>query len=138
VPTLGNGWPSANRTSLDENRPTLEMSRRANKRTLLYMNFPDREVDTPVKIRWRVDKFNFGDIVGSEIRVDEVGTRQLIHEKKFIRDDLMPMFRQGTSLRVEVLSDVDDSAGDQYTASLKGLTRALSFADDFVASGGKL
>jgi len=121
-----------------DNHPELRLSRRADKRTLLYMAFPDREVDSPTKIRWRVDNFTFGDIVGSDVRVDEVGTRQLIHERKFVRDDLMPLMRDGTELGVEVLADVDDTTGDKYAASLNGLTRALQFADDFVASGGKL
>jgi len=122
----------------DENRPTLLMSRGASKNSLLYMKFPEREVDTPAKIRWAIDSFRIGDIVGSQIRVDEAGTQQLIQEKKYIRDDLMPLMAKGSELRVEVLKDVDDSSGDKFVASLNGLTRALSFADDFVASGGKL
>jgi len=122
----------------DENRPTLLMSRDASKNSLLYMKFPDREVDNPAKIRWAIDNFAIGDIVGSQIRVDEVGTQQLIHEKKYVRDDLMPLLAKGTRLRVEVLNDVDDGSGEKFAASLNGLTRALSFADDFVASGGKL
>ena len=122
----------------EENKPVLSLTRRSEKRTVLDMNFPEREIDSPTKIRWRVDKFTFGDIVGSDIRVDELGTRQLVHERKFIRDDLLPLFKEGTELGVEVLVDVDDDQGDRYTASLNGLTRALSFADEFVASGGKL
>lgn len=122
----------------EQNRPQLFMSRSSDRRTVMSMKFPEREVDSPVKIRWRVDGFAFGDIVGSEIRVDEVGTRQLINERKFIRDELMPLFRQGTELGVEVLADVDDTAGDKYNATLEGLTRALNFADDFIVSGGEL
>ncbi len=122
----------------EDSRPNLVMSRREEKRTILSMKFPEREIDTPAKIRWSVDKFTFGDIVGSDIRVDEVGTRQLVHERKFIRDDLMPLFRDGTEVSVEVLNDVDDDIGDKYSASLQGLTRALQFADDFVESGGEL
>ncbi len=122
----------------DEIRPVMSLSRRNEKRTLVYMSFPEREIDSPTKIRWRVDKYAFGDIVGSEIRVDEQGTRQLVHERKFIRDDLMPLFIKGTELGVEVLADVDDNAGEKFTATLKGLTRALAFADDFIASGGQL
>lgn len=122
----------------EANKPGLSLSRRADKRTILDISFPEREIDSPTKIRWRVDNYTFGDIVGSNIRVDEAGTRQLVHEKKFIRDDLMPLLKEGTELGVEVLVDVDDDLGDKYSASLKGLTRALSFADDFVASGGKL
>lgn len=122
----------------DGNRPNLLMSRGAGQSSLLNMKFPDREVDTPAKIRWSIDNYNLGDIVGSQIRVDEAGTQQLIHEKKYVRDDLMPLMAKGSELRVEVLTDVDDSNGDNFTASLDGLTRALSFADDFVSSGGKI
>jgi len=122
----------------DNNRPELTLSRRANERTVLYMKFPDREIDDPSKIRWRVDKYRFGDIIGSNIRVDEAGSRQLIHEKKFIRDDLMPLLIGGGEVGVEVLNHIDDTAGKSFSASLKGLTRALGFADSFVSSGGKL
>jgi len=122
----------------EQARPTLLMSRGANKSSLLYMRFPEREVDNPAKIHWSIDNFKIGDIVGSQIRVDESGTQQLIQEKKYIRDDLMPLMLKGTQLSVEVLRDVDDSNGENFNASLNGLTRALSFADDFVASGGKL
>jgi len=122
----------------DDNRPVLSLTRREDRRTLVYMSFPQREIDSPTKIRWRVDKYKFGDIVGSEIRVDASGTRQLVHEKKFIGEDLMPLLTGGGEVGIEVLIDLDDDFGDQYNASLKGLTRALSFADDFVASGGKL
>ncbi len=122
----------------DETRPTLLMSRSAGKSSVLNMKFPDREVDTPAKIRWSVDNTELGDIVSSQIRVDETGTQQLIQEQSYVRDDLMPLLLQGFELSVEVLADVDDSKGENFTASLNGLTRALSFADDFVASGGKL
>lgn len=122
----------------DANQPAMSLTRRSDKRTVMYMSFPEREIDSPTKIRWRVDQFEFGDILGSDIRVDEDGTRQLVHERKFIRDDLLPLFKDGTELGVEVLVDVDDDSGDRYSASLNGLTRALMFADDFVASGGEL
>ena len=122
----------------DATRPQLSMSRGADQLSLLSMKFPEREVDTPAKIRWAIDNYTLGDIVGSQIRVDERGTQQLIQDKRFVGNDLMPLLMKGTQLRVEVLSDVDDSSGENFTASLSGLTRALSFADDFVASGGKL
>lgn len=122
----------------EQSRPTLLMSRNANKSSLLYLKFPNREVDNPAKIRWSVDNNALGDIVGSQIRVDEVGTQQLVQEQNYIRSDLMPLLLKGTELNVEVLADVDDNSGDNFTASLNGLTRALGFADDFVTSGGKL
>ena len=120
----------------EETRPTLLMSRSASKSSLLYMKFPEREVDTPAKIRWSIDDSELGDIVGSQIRVDEAGTQQLIQESNYIRDELMPLMLNGFELNVEVLANVDDDNGENFTASLNGLTRALSFADDFVASGG--
>lgn len=122
----------------EETKPEMLLARGGDQRTFLYMKFPQREVDSPSKIRWRIDSFLMGDIVGSEIRVDESGTQQLVHEKKFLRDDLMPLFRDGSEVSVEVLADVDDTAGDKYTASLDGLSRALLFADDFIDSGGEL
>lgn len=124
--------------SSDVEQPVLRLSRRADRRTLFYLAFPEREIDSAAKIRWRVDKYTFGDIVGSDIRVDEKGTQQLIHERKFIRDDLLPLLMGGTELGIEVLVGVDDDIGDKYSASLKGLTRALQFADDFVANNGQL
>nr|MBX2836725.1 hypothetical protein [Gammaproteobacteria bacterium] len=63
---------------------------------------------------------------------------QLVTERKFIRDDFLPLLIQGTELGVEVLDNVENSRGERFTATLLGLTRALTFADDFVASGGKL
>jgi len=116
----------------------LKLKRRANKRTIVQLEFPEREVDTPVKILWRVDGYTFGDVVGSDIRVDQDGTRQIVHERKFVNEDLMPLLVGGGELGVEILVDVDDPSGDVFEATLNGLTRALAFADDFVNSGGSL
>ncbi len=118
--------------------PMLKLKRRANKRTIVQLEFPEREVDTPVKILWRVDGYTFGDVVGSDIRVDQDGTRQIVHERKFVNEDLMPLLVGGGELGVEILADVDDPSGDVFEATLNGLTRALAFADDFVNSGGSL
>ena len=42
------------------------------------------------------------------------------------------MMIQGNDLILDVLESVDDESGERFTATLKGLTRALAFADDFV------
>jgi len=120
----------------NETRPNLVLTRRSGKRTVVELEFPVLEIDSPTKIIWRVDKLFIGDIVNSRIRVDEKSTRQLIAERRFIQDDLLPLMIRGFDLQVEVLEDIDDTSGDKYTASLKGLTRALAFADDFVSNGG--
>lgn len=118
------------------NPPTVVLTRRSGKRTVVELDFPILEIDSPTKIIWRVDRLFIGDIVNSRIRVDENSTRQLVAERRFIQEDLLPLMIRGFELKVEVLEDIDDTSGDRYTASLKGLTRALAFADDFVSNGG--
>ena len=113
----------------------LTLTRRENKQSRVTLEFPDQEIDSPAKIRWQVDQYNFGDIVGSDIRVDEAGARQIISERRFLRDDLLPLLIQGQKLSVIVVDDVNDSDGDRYSVTLVGLTKALQFADDFVSSG---
>ncbi|MEE9334972.1 MAG: lysozyme inhibitor LprI family protein [Granulosicoccaceae bacterium] len=111
------------------------LTRHKNKRSQVTLEFPYQEIDSPAKIRWQVDQYNFGDIVGSEIRVDESGAKQIISERKFLRDDLLPLLKQGQKLSVEVVEDVNDDKGDKYSVTLLGLTKALRFADGFVSSG---
>ncbi len=113
----------------------LTLNRRKNAQTRVTLAFPDKEIDSPAKIRWQVDNYNFGDIVGSDIRVDESGARQIIHERKFLRDDLLPLLIRGQKLSVIVVDNVNDSDGDIFSVTLVGLTKALRFADDFVSSG---
>ena len=113
----------------------LTLTRRNNKQSRVTLEFPDQEIDSPAKIRWKVDQYNFGDIVGSEIRVDEAGAKQIISERKFLRDDLLPLLKQGQKLSVIVVEDVNDTKGDTYSVTLVGLTKALQFADGFVSSG---
>lgn len=110
----------------------LEVIRQKQQATALELIFPDREIDSPARIRWQVDKMEFGDIIGSEIRVDELTTRQLVPASRFLRSELLPMMIGGTELRIEVLESVDDATGEQFVATLNGLTKALAFSDDFV------
>lgn len=108
--------------------PTMTLVRRSDERTTVVMRFPGIEVDSPDKFRWRVDGYSFGDIPGSTVRVDESATRQLLTERRFIRDDLLPLLLKGTQVGVAI----DDGGGD-FQGTLIGLSRALDFADDFIA-----
>jgi uncharacterized protein YecT (DUF1311 family)/invasion protein IalB len=110
----------------------LIISRGKQKESAIEVRIPAREIESPTLIRWNIDGFVFGDIIGSEIRVDELETRQLVKNNGFLRNDLLPMMIQGNDLSLDVLESVDDESGERFTATLKGLTRALAFADDFV------
>lgn len=111
---------------------TLIVIRGKQKRTSIEMIFPDREIDSPSLIRWRIDAFAFGDLVGSSILVDEIAARQLIPDERFLKNELLPMMIEGVDLSVEVLAEVDDSAGEEFVGTLNGLTKALAFSDGFV------
>ncbi len=118
--------------------PTLFLNRTSQQRTTLDLVFPEIEIDDPQKILWSVDSYTFGQLQGSRILVDEARSLQQMRERKFIRDELMPLMRDGSTVGVEVLESLDDSSGQKYKASLKGISRAISFADDFISSGGSL
>ncbi|MFT5894651.1 MAG: hypothetical protein ACI8VW_001523 [bacterium] len=111
---------------------TLIVIRGKQQRTSIEMIFPDREIDSPSLIRWRIDAFAFGDLVGSRILVDEIAARQLISDDQFLKTELLPMMIEGVDLSIEVLVEVDDSAGEEFIGTLKGLTKGLAFADGFV------
>ena len=115
---------------------TLSMVRQQAQTSSLEARFADREIDSPTRIRWQIDADVLGDIVGSEIRVDQSGTRQLVPTTAFLYEELLPMMLRGTSISLEVLASVDDQTGERYTGTLIGLTKALGFADDFVRDGG--
>lgn len=113
----------------------VKINRQNKQATRLEVVFFDREIDSPSRIRWTVDTMEFGDIVGSEIRVDESDTRQLVPDGKFLNDELLPMMIKGTTLYIEVLESVDDFVGEELEATLRGLTKALAFSDEFVREG---
>lgn len=139
--TENNGRKSCNlKVGLEKSAPTednelpatLIILRGKQQRTSIEMIFPNREIDSPALIRWRIDAFAFGDLVGSSILVDEIAARQLIPNDRFLQTDLLPMMIEGVDLSIEVLAEVDDSAGEEFIGTLNGLTKALAFSDDFV------
>lgn len=117
---------------VDARTPSLVLNRLPRRSTFMELNFPEREIDSPSLIRWQVDAEQFGDIVGSEIRVDQAGARQLISESKFMDDKLLPMMIMGRQVIISVFRSVDDEVGELHYGTLNGLTRSLVFADDFV------
>ena len=110
----------------------MTLNRTARQSTFMELNFPDREIDSPTLIRWQVDEATFGDVVSSEIRVDQLGARQLISESAFLTTELLPALVRGDQVYINVLQSVDDDSGDEFTGTLIGLSKALGFADDFV------
>ena len=112
--------------------PSLTILRLKEQVTELQLEFPNREIDSVAKIRWKVDGLNFGDIVNSEIRVDEVSSRQIVPMSSFLSRELLPMMIESNQLFLEIVDTVDDATGDNFIATLRGLTKSLEFADEFV------
>ena len=123
----------------------LRITRRSEERTIIDLDFPLalRPIVTDVdQIQWTVDRFDLGKILHSQL-VDVAGTgvlsgeklvRQSFRERWYIRDELLPTLIDGRKLNLAVSSDGD--VEHDLTATLNGLTRALSFADDFTSSEG--
>lgn len=112
--------------------PQLTLDRNPGESTSMALSFPEREIDSPSLIRWSVDDEAFGDISGSEIRVDQLGAQQLLGESRFMSEQLLPAMIDGVRLEIDVLTSVDDVQGERFTGTLIGLTKALAFADSFI------
>ena len=134
----GSGAASAAAGDGADATPRLMLSRRDGPLTSIVLRFPEREIDTPAKLSWRIDEEVLGDLLGSTIRVDESATEQLVEERRYVDETLLPQLVDGGTLVVEVLAAVDDERGQRFSATLMGLTRALAFADDFVRDSGGL
>ena len=121
-----------------EGGPEVRLTRGTAESTVVELVFPDREIDSPARLRWSVDGYVLGDILGSSIRVDERATRQIVDDRAFVEEELLPLMIEGGELVVDVLASVDDESGERSRATLVGLTRALAFADGFVRDGNGL
>ena len=132
---LSNSDSQAQATGSDQT-PMLTLNRTPALSTYIELTFPAQEIDSPSLIRWQIDGEKFGDIVDSEIRVDESGARQLLAESTFLDEELLPRMIKGDKLDISVLQSVDDEQGENYSATLLGLTKAMVFADDFVRDDG--
>ncbi len=116
----------------EANDDMLRVTRRSEERAIVELRFPGQTIASPGLLSWRIDNFSFGPVPGSIVTVSNGVTRLVVNERRFIRDDLMPLFRSGTGLGVTILADVDDSSGEEYEATLQGFSRALSFADEYI------
>ncbi len=116
----------------DAGFPKLTLDRNPGQGTTMALFFPEREIDSPSLIRWSVDDEAFGDVYGSEIRVDQLGAQQLVAESRFLSGRLLPAMVEGLQLDIDVLSSVDETQGERFSGTLVGLTKALSFADGFI------
>ena len=123
---------ASDQASQDAVFPKLTIDRTLGQSTTLALFFPEREIDSPSLIRWSVDEEAFGDLSGSEIRVDQLGAQQLLGESLFLTEQLMPALIDGLRLEVDVLTSVDEAQGEQFFGTLVGLTKALTFADGFI------
>jgi len=112
--------------------PSLVLNRTPELSTDVELKFPGREIESPTLIHWQIDATELGDIVGSEIRVDQLGARQLVEESPYLIEEVLPMMMRGEELGVSVLESVDNKNGDSYVGTLIGLTKAMQFADGFV------
>lgn len=130
----------------------LKLTRRSEQRTVIDVEFPpgltQPEVDDISDITWRVDSVSIGKIFHSRLDKIRPSTdagqsssgqaseviRQAIRERWFIRDELLPLLIDGR----KVFITLTPSRGSQVvvSATLKGLTRALTFADDFTSAQG--
>lgn len=125
VPLLAQGASSS--------ESIMRISRRANERTTVELRFADHTVASPELIEWRVDNYTFGPVPGSIVKLEDSTTRQIINEVKFLRDDLLPLFRSGSEVGVVLLEEPEGSIGEPFQATLLGFSRALTFADGYIS-----
>lgn len=124
VPLLAQGAASSD--------SIMRISRRPNERTTVELRFADHTVASPELIEWRVDNYTFGPVPGSIVKLEDNTTRQIINEVKFLRDDLLPLFRSGSEVGVVLLDEPEGSTGEPFQATLLGFSRALTFADGYI------
>jgi len=113
---------------------TLYVTRRGNELSSVELRFPGKPLNAPENVSWRVDNYSFGAVPGSIVRNDGDLSRQVINERKFVREDLLPLFRGGSEVGITL--QAKGSAGQRYEATLVGFSKALNFADQFI--DGKL
>jgi len=131
----------------DQTGAVLRITRRSEQRTIVDIDFPLElgpviaDVD---QITWRVDSLDLGkishsqlaEIAGRGVHVGKSFVSQNLRERWYIRDELLPLLLDGRDLYLTV--DGTDDTQTVLSATLNGLTRALTFADDFTAAEGNI
>ena len=118
-----------------EGSPELALLRRAPNDTTVEIAFPDRAVAAMDDVAWTIDgrALDTGGTEG-DVSADGEDTLLRIVDRPFVREDLLPLMRGGRALSLEVASG--DGAPERLEGTLMGLTRALGFADGFLADTG--
>jgi len=125
----------------------LRITRRSEQRTIVDIDFPlelGPLIADVEQISWRVDSINLGkilhsqlaDIAGRGVHAGKSFVSQGLRERWYIRDELLPLLLDGRDLYLTV--DGLDDTQTILSATLNGLTRALTFADDFTAAEGNI
>ncbi len=112
-------------------KPTLMLNRQPGGRIDMELSLPGRELESVDQILWGIDGYLFGKVPGSTLQVGDQLSLQLIKERYFVDNEMMPLMKRGSELRIEIGSAADGGAA-QYRATLIGLSRAISFSDDFL------
>jgi len=82
--------------------PKLLIYQSADGPTTIELRLPERELESADQILWGIDSFLFGRVKGSELVVTDQLTLQRITERQFVNEELLPLMRKGTDLRVEI------------------------------------
>lgn len=120
-----------------ENQPArLELTRRSRKRTIIDLILPVPAIEDTEWLSWRIDESELGEVLPSRLEHEENNSRQLLRERSHIQNEILPLLTGGVNFVVEV--KLGSGEVRAYQGTLMGLTRALSFADDFTLSDGKI
>ena len=131
----------------DQTMAVLRITRRSEQRTIVDIDFPfelSPVIADVEQIVWRVDSIDLGkilhsqleDVAGRGANVGKSFVSQGLRERWYIRDELLPLLIDGRDLFLTV--DGTDDTQTILSVTLNGLTRALSFADDFTAAEGNI
>ena len=130
-----------------ETAAVLRITRRSEQRTIIDIDFPYQLsplIADVGQITWRVDSIDLGkilhsqlaDVAGQGVHAGKSFVSQSLRERWYIRDELLPLLLDGRDLYLTV--DGTDDTQTILSATLNGLTRALTFADDFTAAEGNI
>ena len=116
----------------DSNEAVMRVTRRADEGTRVELRFPGKQIESPDNVLWQVDSYSFGSVPGSIISVNDGVVRQVINERRFLLEDLVPLFRSGSQVGITLIEKVGEREGEEYEATLGGFSRALTFADEYI------
>lgn len=114
--------------------PELALVRRGRDDTTVEVAFPDRAIATANDVDWAIDGYAFGVAGGGDVSTGRRGTVLRLGDRRFVGQDLLPLMKGGSTVTLDVRAS--DGSVRRLEGTLVGLTRALRFADRFLAGGG--